>query len=104
MLMYYVTTKLNGPSTKKTGPLPTSLTTSQKKKNETRELWHLTHDTWYVEGGEYSLKNSKCLPHMVWVMVGVLKILEQKGLLPTELTNEWMTKVFVEQPLLHRVC
>ena len=45
-------------------------------------MWHLTRDTW---------------PHEVWDW-GCLEDISTKDELPNQSANEWMTKVFVEQP------
>ena len=60
---------------------------------------HVTRDMRHVEGGEYCLKISGL--KLLWIgNEGVLKIFEQNNDWPTES----ITKVFVEQPRLHRVC
>ena len=52
---------------------------------------------WYMVGGEHSLKISA--PQLLRFGIdSVLKILN------TNLINELITKMFVEQPRLHRVC
>ena len=70
-------------------------------------MWHLTPDTWYVTrdmwhmvGGEHSLKISA--PQLsLFGIDSVLKILKERM---TQLINEWMMKVFIEQPRLQGVC
>ena len=52
----------------------------------THDLWHVTHDMWHVVEGDHSLKI-----HEDW---------EEKA----DGLTDWITKVFVEQPRLYRVC
>ena len=71
----------------------------------THDTWHMTHDTWHVTccGGWTFSQNFSSLAFMVCDL-WYLEDLEKKADRLTEWTNESMTKVFVEQPRLHRVC
>ena len=79
----------------------------------TSDTWHLTPDTlyvtrdndmWHIVRGEHSLKMSA--PYLLGLgLFSVLKILNKWITdLINQLINEWLTRVFVEQPRLHRVC
>ena len=65
----------------------------------TSDIWHLTRDTWHAMHGEYSLTNSRSLAYTVWEWRNFDDLEEMD-----QLVNESVTKVFVEQPRLHRVC
>ena len=67
-------------------------------------MWHMTRDTWHVTcwwgvniTSKFQLPSSYVLGKTLFWRLG------GKGWL-TERLNEWSTKVFVEQPWLHRVC
>ena len=60
----------------------------------------MTCDMWHMVGGEHSLKISA--PQLLWFGIdSVLKIFPETM---TELINQLVTEVIVEQPRLHRVC
>ena len=62
-------------------------------------MWHVNRDMGHMVGGEQSLKIPP--PQLLrFGMDSVLKILNDR----TQLIIELLTKVFVEQPRLHRVC
>jgi hypothetical protein len=62
-----------------------------KKKNK--------KNTWHMVGGEHSLTISA--PQLLRFGIdSVLEYFEQKD----DLMNLWATKLFIEQPWLHRVC
>ena len=86
-----------------------------KKMNEsdmghlTPDTWHRTPDNWHVTcnmwpvtrgGGEHSLKILAPQLFRFW-KDSVVKIFPQRI---TQLVPKLITKVFVEQPWLHRVC
>ena len=63
------------------------------------DTWHLICVTWHTGGGEHCVKISG--PQLLWFgNEGLFKIFEQKD----QLLSDLITKVFVEQPRLHRVC
>ena len=65
-------------------------------------LWQVTRDTWHMLWGVNFL--SKFQPpssYGLWFMI--YWRMGWKGL-RTDFINEWMTKVFVEQPQLYQVC
>ena len=75
----------------------------------TRDMWHVTCDTWHVicdtfGGGEHSLEISAPLL-LPFVIYDIMKIWRKRM---TDLMNEWInesvTRLFIEQPWLHRVC
>ena len=87
-----------------TDPPPISSTTLSKKKTKKKcDLWHMTRDTWHVTrlgGGEHCLKSQLPSSYRLWFMI--LWRSGGKGWI-AELINEWMTRLFIEQPRLHRV-
>ena len=64
------------------------------------DWWQVTRDTWLMVWGEHFLKMS-ALRLSRFGSYDVLKIWRKRI---TELISKRMTKVFVEQPRLHRVC
>ena len=63
-------------------------------------MWHVSRGMWHMVEGEDSLKISA--PQLLWFWLhSVLKIHNRRII---ELIEQWMTKVFVEQPQLHQVC
>ena len=67
----------------------------------TRDMSHVTRDTWLVWGvnilSKFQLPSFYCLWFMIlWRSGG-------KGWL-SEAINQWMTRLFIEQPRLHWVC
>ena len=84
-------------------------------KHVTPDTWHLTCETWHVK--PYTLHVTPDMLNMVGVSIlskfqlpssyglGIMMFwgFGGKGLL-NELMNQWVTKVIVEQPRLHRVC
>ena len=63
-------------------------------------MWHVSRGMWHMVEGEHFLKISA--PQLLWFgQYSVLKINNKRII---ELIEQWMTKVFVEQPQLHRVC
>ena len=66
----------------------------------THNTWHMTHDMWHMVAGEHSLKISA--PSLLqFRCTDVLKAWRKRA---SDLINQWVTKVFVEQPWLHPVC
>ena len=79
---------------------------------DTCDTWHVTHDMWHMtcdtcdtwhvtHGGVWTFPSSLALT--VWDRQ-CLKHSERKDHRLNESINELMTKVFIEQPWLHRVC
>ena len=82
------------------------------------DMWHLTRDRWQVTGDTWHVtrdtlhmthsvgwvfsQNFSSLALPVWDWQG-LEDIWTKGWL-TQLINELITEVIVEQPRLHRVC
>ena len=110
--------KLDGVAPLITHPPPTSFTILSKK-NVTWSTWHVTCDRWYVTGDVLHVRRDKW--HVAcdrWREVNILSkfllpscnglrmkfcwIFWGKGWL-TDLINQWVTKVLVEQPRLQRV-
>ena len=73
--------------------------------NLTRDTWHLTCDTWDVtHGGGWTFSQYfSFLALTVWDF-WCFEDLKVKDDWINELMNEWMMKLFIEQPWLHRVC
>ena len=108
---------LDGVAPLMTDPPPISFTTLSKKKmtrdtwHVTRDMWHVTRDAWHVTcdmwnvtrlGGWTFSQNFSSLALTVcdlWYYEDILG----KGWL-TDWLNESMTRLFVGQPRLHRVC
>ena len=77
----------------------------------TRDTWHVTHDTWHVTRDPWHVTRdtfggvnilSKCqLPssYCLWFMI-LWRYFRKRM---NHLINEWITKLFVGQPRLHRV-
>ena len=61
----------------------------------THDMWYVTHDIWQVGGVKPSLRISALT---VWAW-RCFEYLKEKG----EWVNQSVTKVFIEQPQLHRV-
>ena len=63
-------------------------------------MWLVTPDIWHVTqgGGEHSLKISD--PQLL--RFGIDSVLKIPNKSNTDLINESVTKVFIEQPQLHR--
>ena len=108
----------NRPSTNK---LHQFVRKKERKKmwHVTRDMWHVTRDTWHVTRDTWNV--TWHVTHDMWHVWGV-NILSKfqlpssyglwfiilwryggKGLL-AELINESVTRLFIEQPRLHRVC
>ena len=64
----------------------------------TRDTWQVTRDTGRVWGGEHPFKVSA--PLLTVCDLWYYKDLEEKD----ESLNQWMTRLLIEQPWLHRVC
>ena len=64
----------------------------------TCDMWHVTCDTWHVWGNEHSLKISASL---LFVIYDIMNIWRKRMI---RLINESVTRLFIEQPRLHRVC
>ena len=85
----------------------------QKKKKKKSDMWHVTFDTWHVKcdtwhvthdrWGEVNLLSKCQVPCSHGLGVKVFWRIEGKGSV-TESFAELITKVFVEQPRLDRVC
>ena len=61
-------------------------------------MWKVKCDM--SEGGEHSLKIST--PYLLlFVIYDIMKIWRKRL---TEWINQWITRLFIEQPRLHRVC
>ena len=69
----------------------------------TRDMWHVTHDTWHIVLDEHSLKIS-APQHFRFGIDSVWNIFPQTMSYLPYLINEWITRLFIEQPRLHRVC
>ena len=67
----------------------------------THDNWHVTHDTWHVWVGEHSLKISA--PALNVCDLWYYEDMEEKDDSLNELNNQWITRLFIEQPRLHRV-
>ena len=67
----------------------------------TRDTWHMTCDTWPVtHGGEWTYSqhfSSQALTVWDWQCLGDSELKDHR-------LSQWMTKVFIKQPRLHRVC
>ena len=80
----------------------------RKKGHMTRDTWHVTSDMWYVtwdswQVGEVNLLSKFHRSSSSGLGVKVFWRFGTKGSL-TQLINQWIMRVFVEQPRLHRVC
>ena len=78
----------------------------KKKWHVTCDMWHVTRDTWHViraTFGGVNILSKFQLPssYRLWFMI--LWRSGGKGWL-TESMNEWMTRLFIAQPRLNRVC
>ena len=79
----------------------------RKEKVVTHDMWHVTCDTWHVTRdmwhmtrlGGWTLSQNSSLALTVCDL-WYYEDLEEKD----EWINEWMTRLFIEQPRLHRVC
>ena len=65
--------------------------------NLTPDTWHMTHDMWHVVGYKHYIK---ILPPLL-LQFGCNDVLRFEGKF---LLKDLVTKVFLEQPRLHRVC
>ena len=82
----------------------------KKKKIVTCDTWHVTRDTWHdtwhmtcdMFGGVNILSKFQ-LPSSYGLWFMILWISGGKGWL-NQLINQWITRLFIEQPRLHRVC
>ena len=83
--------------------------TKQKiNKKLTCDTWHVTCDMWHVTRDTFGVVNilSKFqLPnsYRLWFMI-LWRSGEEKAYGLTDWINESMTRLFIEQPRLHRVC
>ena len=88
----------------------------RRRKKVTSDMWHVTHDTWHVTcdetrdtwhvtcfGGWTFSQNFSSLALTVCDL-WYYEDLEEKDEWINELMNQWMTRLFIEQPRLHRVC
>ena len=70
----------------------------------TRDTWHVTHDTWHMTrlGGGVNILSKFQLPssYRLW-FYDIMKIW-RKGM--SDRMNQSVTRLFIEQPRLHRVC
>ena len=85
-------------------PTPTSPITLPEKKiinYVTHDKWHVTRDTWHVTRGWRWTFSQNFSSYGLGVLI--FWKFGGKGS-PTQSINEWVTKVLVEQPRLHRVC
>ena len=92
----------------------------KKKKEEEEKIWHLTFDMWHVTCNTWHVTHD--MWHMTRDMFGGVNILSKfqlpssyglwfmilwrsggKGWL-SKSVNQWITRLFIEQPRLHRVC
>ena len=55
-------------------------------------IWHVTCDMWHMMGGKHYLN------------ISALTVWDRQRLEDSEQLNEWITKVFIEQPRSHWVC
>ena len=62
-------------------------------------MWHVTRDM-FGEGGEHSLKVS-APKLLLFVIYDIMKIWRKRL---TDWIDELMTRLFIEQPQLHRNC
>ena len=78
----------------------------------THDMWHMTHDvtqrdTWHMTcnmfGGWTFSQNFSSLA-LVVCDLWYYEYLEEKDDLMNELINEWIPRLFIEQPRLRRVC
>ena len=110
--------KLDGEAPLITDPLTISFNTLRKKKKKksdmwhmtcdtwhvTHDMWHLTHDMWHVGGGPgVNILSNFQLPSSYGLWFMIFWRLGGKGW-RTELINQWVMRLIVEQPRLHRVC
>ena len=89
----------------------------QKKKNVTCDTWHVTCDTWHMTRGTWHVTHDMLgvmnilskfqfpSPYCLWIMMlwrygGKGSMIESIN----ESINESVTRLFIEQPRLHRVC
>ena len=77
------------------GPFNTYLLVFSLYLAMTCDMWHVTRG-----GGEHSRKSSP--PQLLWLGINDVFKIGRKRM--NDLMNYWITKVFVEQPWLHRVC
>ena len=66
------------------------------------DTWRTTQDTWHLTGCEHWVKISG--PLLTDWEMGCFEDLKEKDDQLNEWINEWVTKLFVEQPRLHRIC
>ena len=75
-------------------------------------MWHMTGGTWHVTHNTRHLtfdrlwtlgQNFRSLALTDWE-IGCFEDLKEKDDQLNEWINEWVTKLFVEQPRLHRIC
>ena len=69
----------------------------------TCDTWHVTHDTWHVWGGWTFSQNFSSLALTVCDL-WYYEDLEEKDRSVNQWINELITRLFIEQPRLHRVC
>ena len=91
----------------------------QKKKKKKSDMWHMTCDTWHVTCDTWHVTRDTW--HMTCDMLWGVNILskvqlpcsyglwfledwEEKDDQLNQWINEWITRLFIEQPRLHRVC
>ena len=72
----------------------------KEEKKITCDTWHVICDTLDFLGGEHSLKISA--PYFSLFMIYDITKIWRKRV--TELINYLITRLFIEQPRLHRVC
>ena len=72
----------------------------------TCDTWHVPYDMWHMVWGEHSLKFqlSSLTVWDLWRLEYFEEMDELMNESVNESVNELMTKGFIEQPRLHRVC
>ena len=101
----HMNVKLDGVAPLMTDPPPISSTTLSEKKKKKNDMWHVTRDTWHVTrdtfGGVNILSKFQLSSfYRIWFMI--LWRYYRKRM--SDLINQWITRLFVGQPRLHRVC
>ena len=72
----------------------------------TRDMWHVTCDTWHVAhlGGGWTYSQNFSSLALTVCDLWYYEDLEEKDDSVTEWINKSITRLFIEQPRLHRVC
>ena len=63
-------------------------------------MWHVTCDTWHVTRDIFGGVNILSKFQFPFVIYDIMKIWRKRM---SYLMNEWITRLFIEQPRLHRV-